>query len=55
MKQWVIVWSNDGIHFSMENIKILSDYNIAEWFAKTMENEYNYVRMYEASDGFAYQ
>ena len=55
MKQWVIVWSNDGVSFSMDDIKVLNEYEIAQWFAKAMENEYNYVRIYEASDGFAYQ
>ena len=54
MKQWVIVWGNDDTSFSIDDIKVLDDYEIAKWFAKTMKNEYNYVRLYEASDGFAY-
>jgi len=51
MKQWIVSWSNDGVYWSQENMRIFEGYDAAVWFAKTQENEYNYVRMHEVKDG----
>tara|TARA_B100000287_G_C20642224_1_gene783901 strand:- start:1060 stop:1221 length:162 start_codon:yes stop_codon:yes gene_type:complete len=52
MTQYVVAWSQNG-HWNYEDIKVLDDYESAQWFAKKMEMDYNYVRMYEAKDGTA--
>tara|TARA_B100000287_G_scaffold420794_1_gene460648 strand:- start:1936 stop:2100 length:165 start_codon:yes stop_codon:yes gene_type:complete len=54
MNKFVVMWSHDGI-YTERNMKIMDEFNAAQWFAKALELKYNYVKVYEARKGEGYE
>lgn len=48
---WIVAWSDDGIVWTEENMKVMESQEAALWFAKEQESRYNYVRSYEIKIG----
>ena len=48
---WIVAWSDDGLVWTEENMKVMESQELALWFAKKQESRYNYVRSYEIKIG----
>ena len=48
---WIVAWSDDGLVWTEENMKVMESQEPALWFAKKQESRYNYVRSYEIKIG----